>query len=79
MSMEYRKLPRGEERVSALGIGTGGLHNAPPAEIEEVISRAIGSSIPRTIWSAATNTASARRASARRCCAAARRRAWAFP
>ena len=45
MIMEYRKLPRGEERISALGLGTGGLHNAPPAEIEEVISRAIGSGI----------------------------------
>lgn len=43
--MEYRKLPRGSERIGTLGIGMGGIHTAPPAEIEAVVSRALDSGI----------------------------------
>ena len=43
--MEYRKLPRGDERIGVLGIGTGGLHVAPSREIEAVIDKAIDSGI----------------------------------
>lgn len=43
--MEYRKLPRGEERIGTLGLGTGSLYTAPPAEIEAVVSRALDSGI----------------------------------
>ena len=32
--MTYRKLPRGEERISTLGLGMGGIQNTPPDEIE---------------------------------------------
>ena len=45
MSMEYRKLPHGAERIGTLGVGTGGLHNAPEAEIEAVVDRAIGAGV----------------------------------
>lgn len=43
--MEYRKLPRGEERIGTLGLGTGSLYTAPPAEIEAVVSRALDNGI----------------------------------
>lgn len=39
--IEYRKLPRGNESIGTLGIGTGGLHNAPSDEIQAVIEKAI--------------------------------------
>lgn len=39
--MEYRKLPRGSEMVSTLGLGTGGLHKSSDEEIETVIKEAI--------------------------------------
>ena len=41
--MEYRKLPHGgpQEAFSVLGLGTGGLHLASDAEIEQVIRDAI--------------------------------------
>ncbi len=42
---EYRKLPRGEEKLSSLGIGTGSLHNAAPEEIEKTIATAIDNGI----------------------------------
>ena len=45
MSMEYRKLPHGEERLSTLGLGMGGIQNAPAEEIEAVVSKAIDSGI----------------------------------
>lgn len=45
MSMEYRKLPHGEEELSTLGIGMGGIQNAPADEIEATVSRAIDSGI----------------------------------
>lgn len=39
--IEYRKLPKGDERISTLGLGMGGIQNTPPDEIEKVISTAI--------------------------------------
>lgn len=39
--MEYRKLPRGEERVSVLGLGMGGIQQCSDLEIEQVIHKAI--------------------------------------
>ena len=45
MSMEYRKLPHGEEKLSTLGIGMGGIQNAPEEEIEAVVSKAIENGI----------------------------------
>ena len=45
MSMEYRSLPKGDEKLSALGLGMGGIQNAPADEIEAVVSRAIESGI----------------------------------
>lgn len=39
--MTYRKLPRGEERISTLGLGMGGIQNTPPDEIEAVVRQAI--------------------------------------
>lgn len=43
--MEYRKLPHGSAQLSVLGLGMGGIHNAPPDEIRAVIERAIESGI----------------------------------
>ncbi len=43
--MEYRKLPRGNESISTLGLGMGGIHNAPPEEIQAVIESAISHGI----------------------------------
>lgn len=42
---DYRKLPHGEERLSALGLGMGGIQNAPPDEIERVVREAIDAGI----------------------------------
>lgn len=39
--MEYRKLPHGNERISVLGLGMGGIRNSPDSEIENVVRRAI--------------------------------------
>jgi predicted aldo/keto reductase-like oxidoreductase len=39
--MEYRKLPRGNEKLSVLGLGMGSIHKAPEDEIENIIRRAI--------------------------------------
>ena len=39
--MEYRKLPRGEETVSVLGLGLGGIGLTPPEEIEAIIRKAL--------------------------------------
>ena len=38
---EYRKLPKGSEMISALGLGMGGIQSAAPDEIEAVIREAI--------------------------------------
>ncbi len=43
--MEYRKLPRGEEKLSTLGLGMGGIQNTPQAEIQAVIEKAIDNGI----------------------------------
>ncbi len=43
--IEYRKLPKGDERISTLGLGMGGIQNTPPDEIEKVISMAIENGI----------------------------------
>lgn len=42
---EYRKLPKGSEMISALGLGMGGIQSAPPDEIEAVVREAIGCGI----------------------------------
>ena len=39
--MEYRKLPRGPEAFSVLGLGMGGIHAASDGEIESVVRRAL--------------------------------------
>lgn len=43
--MEYRKLPKGDERISALGLGMGGIQVSPDAEIQAVVERAIDNGI----------------------------------
>lgn len=35
--MEYRKLSKGGEMISTLGLGMGGIHKTTPDEIEAVI------------------------------------------
>lgn len=39
--MEYRTLPHGGEKISVIGLGAGGLHNAPADEIERTVEAAI--------------------------------------
>ncbi len=43
--IEYRKLPKGEEKISTLGLGMGGIQETPPNEIETVIKKAIENGI----------------------------------
>ena len=43
--MEYRKLPHGDERIGTLGLGMGGIQNAPPDEIEAVVREAVSHGI----------------------------------
>ncbi len=43
--IEYRKLPKGEERLSALGLGAGSLQNADYAEIRATVEKAIANGI----------------------------------
>lgn len=43
--MEYRKLPKGGEMISTLGLGMGGIHQTPPDEIEAVIKEAVANGI----------------------------------
>ena len=43
--MEYRKLPRGNEMIGALGLGMGGIQQSSPQEIQAVIEKAIESGI----------------------------------
>lgn len=38
--MEYRKLPHGDEMISALGLGFGGIQKVDDAEIEAVVCKA---------------------------------------
>ena len=39
--MEYRKLPQGNEMISVLGLGLGGIGKTPADEIEAIIRKAI--------------------------------------
>lgn len=43
--MEYRKLPHGEEKISVLGLGMGGIQKASDNEIEQMIRKAIDNGI----------------------------------
>ncbi len=43
--MEYRKLPRGGETIGTLGIGMGGIQNAPEGEIQAVVEKAVENGI----------------------------------
>lgn len=43
--IEYRKLPKGNELISTLGLGMGGIQNTPPDEIEAVIREAVANGI----------------------------------
>lgn len=43
--MEYRKLPRGEEQISILGLGTSSIQAAGEKEIEETVSFALDQGI----------------------------------
>lgn len=43
--MEYRKLPRGEEKLSVLGLGMGGIQQSSDEEIEKVIGKAVDNGI----------------------------------
>ena len=43
--MEYRKLPRGDEKIGVLGLGMGGIQNTAPDEIEAVIIKAVENGI----------------------------------
>lgn len=43
--MEYRKLPHGNEMLSVLGIGTGGMQVCSEKEIEEIIRKALANGI----------------------------------
>lgn len=43
--IEYRKLPKGEERISSLGLGLGGIQKSSPEEIEMTVREAISNGI----------------------------------
>lgn len=43
--MEYRTLPHGGDKISVIGLGSGGLHNASSAEIERTIDAAVDAGI----------------------------------
>lgn len=43
--MEYRKLPHGNEMISVLGLGMGGIQHTPSDEIEAIIRKAIANGI----------------------------------
>ena len=43
--IEYRKLPKGEEKIGTLGLGMGGIQETPPDEIEAIIRKAIENGI----------------------------------
>lgn len=43
--MQYRKLPKGAERISVLGIGTSSIQASSEKEIEEIMDAAIESGI----------------------------------
>lgn len=39
--MQYRKIPKGTEKVSILGLGTSSIQASSEEEIEEIVSLAI--------------------------------------
>ena len=39
--MQYRKLPKGAEQISVLGIGTSSIQDSSEKEIEEIMDVAI--------------------------------------
>lgn len=39
--MEYRKLPHGNEQISVLGLGMGGIQNSSDSEIEQTVRKAV--------------------------------------
>ena len=43
--MEYRKLPHGDEKISVLGLGMGGIQKSSDKEIEQVIRKAVDNGI----------------------------------
>ncbi len=43
--MEYRKFPRGNEELSVLGLGMGGIHKNSGSELEAIFSKALVSGI----------------------------------
>ena len=43
--MEYRILPHGGEKISVIGLGSAGIHNADPVEIERTYEAAIDAGI----------------------------------
>lgn len=44
--MEYRKLSKGGEMISTLGLGMGGIHKTTPDEIEAVIKKPLHRPLP---------------------------------
>lgn len=45
IKMKYRKLPKGEEQISILGIGTSSIQAAGEKEIEEILWAAVENGI----------------------------------
>lgn len=43
--MEYRALPHGGEKISVIGLGSAGLHNASEAEVERTIDEAVDAGV----------------------------------
>lgn len=43
--MEYRTLPHGGEKISVIGLGSAGLHNASDAEVERTIDEAVDAGV----------------------------------
>lgn len=43
--IEYRKLPKGDEKIGTLGIGSGSMQETSPAEIQKIIEKAIENGI----------------------------------
>lgn len=48
--MQYRKLPRGTEEISVLGIGTSSIQASSEKEIEKIITVAMENGINYLIW-----------------------------
>lgn len=48
--MQYRKLPRGTEQISVLGIGTSSIQASSEKEIEKIITAAMENELTILIW-----------------------------